>query len=142
MLDKAIALDPNNPIARFHRGHISVNGPPFLVKLDGGIQDLELLVIFSYPLNRLGKDFQISRYRRRNRRQYRRGTLHLCLEFKGLPGQTGESWGICRQSRGCLFVRMEYQSASANFTIGKKDARVVVEEGNLIPYLMMKYYSE
>jgi len=37
---------------------------------------------------------------------------------------------------------MEYQSTKANFTIGKKDTRVVVEEGNLVPYLMVKYYSE
>ena len=84
MPDKAIALDPNSPIARFHRGHISVNVPPFLGKLDEGIQDLELLVIFSHPLNRLGKDFQISRYRRRNCRQYRRGKSYLCLGFEGL----------------------------------------------------------
>lgn len=44
MLDKAIAIDPNNPIARFHRGLMSINVPPFLGKLDEGIQDLELLV--------------------------------------------------------------------------------------------------
>ena len=37
---------------------------------------------------------------------------------------------------------MEYQSTKANFTIAKKDSRVVVEEGDLIPYLMVKYYSE
>ncbi|HEX9971103.1 MAG TPA: DUF2271 domain-containing protein [bacterium] len=37
---------------------------------------------------------------------------------------------------------MEYQSTKANFTIGKKDSKVVVEEGNLIPYVMVKYYSE
>jgi hypothetical protein len=37
---------------------------------------------------------------------------------------------------------MEYKSTKANFTIAKKDSRVVVEEGDLVPYLMVKYYSE
>jgi len=43
MLNKAIELDPNNPIARFHRGLMSVKVPPFMGKLDEGIQDLEFL---------------------------------------------------------------------------------------------------
>ncbi len=49
MLDKAIALDPNNPIARFNRGTLSVNVPPFMGKLDEGIQDLELLSQLQAP---------------------------------------------------------------------------------------------
>jgi tetratricopeptide (TPR) repeat protein len=44
MLNKAVALDPNNPIARLNRGILSVNVPPFFGKLDEGIQDLETLV--------------------------------------------------------------------------------------------------
>ena len=44
MLNKAVALDANNPIARFHRGLMSVSVPPFMGKLDEGIQDLELLI--------------------------------------------------------------------------------------------------
>lgn len=44
MLNKAIELDPNNPVARFNRGLMGVNVPPFMGKLDEGIQDLELLV--------------------------------------------------------------------------------------------------
>lgn len=44
MLNKAVALDPENPIARFHRGLLSVNVPPFMGKLEEGIQDLETLV--------------------------------------------------------------------------------------------------
>jgi tetratricopeptide (TPR) repeat protein len=43
MLNKAIALDPNNPIARFHRGLMGIKVPPFMGKLDEGIQDLEIL---------------------------------------------------------------------------------------------------
>ena len=43
MLNKAIELDPNNPIARFHRGLMGVKVPPFMGKLDEGIQDLEFL---------------------------------------------------------------------------------------------------
>jgi len=35
---------------------------------------------------------------------------------------------------------MEYQSATAHFTIASKESRVVVEEGNLLPYIMVKYY--
>ncbi len=44
MLDKAVLLDPNNPIARFHRGLMGVKVPEFMNKLDQGIQDLEVLV--------------------------------------------------------------------------------------------------
>jgi hypothetical protein len=36
---------------------------------------------------------------------------------------------------------MEYQSASANVKIGKQNSRVVVEEGNLIPYLEVRYFG-
>jgi tetratricopeptide (TPR) repeat protein len=43
MLDKAVALDPNNPIARFHRGLMGVEVPPFINRLDQGLEDLELL---------------------------------------------------------------------------------------------------
>jgi tetratricopeptide (TPR) repeat protein len=43
-LDKAITLDPNNPIVRFHRGLMGVNVPSFLGKLDQGIEDLEYMV--------------------------------------------------------------------------------------------------
>ena len=44
MLDKAVSLDQENPVARFHRGLIGVNVPPFLNKLNQGIQDLEYLI--------------------------------------------------------------------------------------------------
>jgi len=44
MLNKAVELDPNNPIARFNRGLMGVKVPPFMGKLDEGIQDLEILV--------------------------------------------------------------------------------------------------
>lgn len=37
---------------------------------------------------------------------------------------------------------MEYQSVSSNILIGEKDTEVVVEEGNLIPYVELRYYSE
>jgi tetratricopeptide (TPR) repeat protein len=43
MLDKAVSLDPDNPIARFHRGLMGIEVPAFLKKLDQGIQDLEFL---------------------------------------------------------------------------------------------------
>jgi hypothetical protein len=53
------------------------------------------------------------------------------LPFLSLMDSSSGSW-----------PSMEYQSTKANFTIAKKDTRVVVEEGNLIPYVMVKYYSE
>jgi tetratricopeptide (TPR) repeat protein len=43
MLDKAVALDANNPVARFHRGLLEVKVPLFN-RLDAGIQDLELMI--------------------------------------------------------------------------------------------------
>jgi tetratricopeptide (TPR) repeat protein len=44
MLDKAVSLDPQNPIARYHRGVLSVNVPKFLGKMETGIQDLGSLI--------------------------------------------------------------------------------------------------
>jgi len=44
MLDKAVSLDPEDPIARYHRGVLGVNVPKFLGKMETGIQDLEWLI--------------------------------------------------------------------------------------------------
>jgi len=43
-MEKAVNLDSENPVARFHRGILGVKVPSFLNKLDQGIQDLEYLV--------------------------------------------------------------------------------------------------
>jgi hypothetical protein len=37
---------------------------------------------------------------------------------------------------------MQSQLASAAVEIGQKEEQVVVEEGNLIPYVAVKYYPE
>jgi hypothetical protein len=34
---------------------------------------------------------------------------------------------------------MQYQRAEAMITLGKKDASTLVQEGNLLPYLEVKY---
>lgn len=47
MLDKAVSLDANDPIPRYHRGLMGVNIPEFLGKLDLGINDLEILIKMS-----------------------------------------------------------------------------------------------
>ena len=44
MLDKAVEIEPNNPIVRFNRAVISVKVPSFLGKMDTGIQDFECLL--------------------------------------------------------------------------------------------------
>jgi len=41
ILDKAVSLDPANPIPLLFRGLMSVKVPEFLGKLDGGIKDLQ-----------------------------------------------------------------------------------------------------
>jgi tetratricopeptide (TPR) repeat protein len=41
LLDKAVSLSPDNPIALLFRGLMSVKVPGFLGKLDGGIKDLQ-----------------------------------------------------------------------------------------------------
>ncbi len=62
-LDKAVELDPNNPIARFHRGVMGVNVPAFLSKLDGGIKDLEFLVkLYQQSPDQLSPDFMARCY--------------------------------------------------------------------------------
>jgi len=47
MLDKAISMDSDNPVPRYHRGLMGVNIPEFLGKLDLGIGDLEMIVKMS-----------------------------------------------------------------------------------------------
>ena len=44
MLDKAVAIEPNNPVIRFNRAIIYVKVPYFLGKTDTGIQDFEYLL--------------------------------------------------------------------------------------------------
>lgn len=44
ILDRAVGLDPENLNARFYRGLMSVKVPPFLGKLNQGIEDLEILL--------------------------------------------------------------------------------------------------
>lgn len=60
-------------------------------------------------------------------------------DYQGKPVKAGE---YVVKIEVAYWPSMEYQSTKANFTIAKKDSRVVVEEGNLVPYLMVKYYSE
>ena len=59
MLDKAVSLDPQNPIARYHRGLLGVNVPKFLGKMKTGIQDLGWLI--ETPDN-VSRDILLSAY--------------------------------------------------------------------------------
>jgi tetratricopeptide (TPR) repeat protein len=43
-LDKAVALDANNPVARFNRGFMCTKVPSFMNKLDSGVEDLEMVL--------------------------------------------------------------------------------------------------
>ncbi len=47
LLDKAVALDPGNPIGYFYRGVMGVRVPVFLGKLPGGISDLKSVIAMS-----------------------------------------------------------------------------------------------
>ena len=63
MLDKAVSLDPDNPLPRFHRGLMGVNIPEFLGKLDLGINDLEILVKMAKKSpGKIAKDMLINGY--------------------------------------------------------------------------------
>jgi tetratricopeptide (TPR) repeat protein len=43
-LDKAVSLNQQLPLPRYHRGILSIKVPEFLGKLDQGIEDLEILL--------------------------------------------------------------------------------------------------
>jgi len=63
MLDKAVSLDPRNPLARYHRGLMGVNVPEFLGKLEDGIKDLECLIeISEQSPDKVAKDILVSAY--------------------------------------------------------------------------------
>ncbi|MBM3235914.1 DUF2271 domain-containing protein [Candidatus Poribacteria bacterium] len=63
MLDKAVSLDPQNPIALFQRGLMGVNIPEFLGKLEGGIKDLEAVIkIYEQSPDKVSGDIIVSAY--------------------------------------------------------------------------------
>ena len=63
MLDKAVSLDPQNPIALFHRGLMGVNVPEFLGKLEGGIKNLETVTkIYEQSPDKVPGDIIVSAY--------------------------------------------------------------------------------
>jgi tetratricopeptide (TPR) repeat protein len=64
MMDKAVSLDANDPIPRYHRGLMGVNIPEFLGKLDPGINDLEILIKISKDSpQKVSTDMLIDSYR-------------------------------------------------------------------------------
>lgn len=63
ILDTAVSLDENNPIARYHRGLLGIKVPEFLGKLEGGIRDLEFLIkIYERSPDKVKKDMLIGAY--------------------------------------------------------------------------------
>lgn len=63
LLDKAISLDSNNPIAYYHRGIMGVNVPEFLGKLETGIQDFEFFINMSEKTpDKISKDMLVNVY--------------------------------------------------------------------------------
>ena len=42
----------------------------------------------------------------------------------------------------CYWTHIKYQLVEALIKIGKKEEKVIVEEGNLIPYLEVTYYQK
>ena len=63
MLDKAVSLGPQNPIALFHRGLMGVNVPEFLGKLEGGIKDLETIIkIYEQSPDKIPEGIIVSAY--------------------------------------------------------------------------------
>jgi len=63
MLDKAVSLEPQNPIALFHRGLMGVNVPEFLGKLEGGIRDLESVIkMYEQSPDKVSEERTVSAY--------------------------------------------------------------------------------
>ena len=63
MLDKAVLMDPDHPLPRFHRGLMGVNIPEFLGKLDQAIMDLETMIkISKKSQKKVSKDILLSGY--------------------------------------------------------------------------------
>lgn len=63
MLDKSVSLDPQNPIALFHRGLMGVHVPEFLGKLEDGIKDLETVIkMHEQSPDKVSEDIIVSAY--------------------------------------------------------------------------------
>jgi len=60
--------------------------------------------------------------------------------LKDCLGKTAKSGEYIIRVEVAYWPSMEYQSVSANIKLEKKEARVVVEQGNLIPYVEVKYF--
>lgn len=92
MLDKAVSLDPNHPIPRFHRGLMGVNIPEFLGKLDQGINDLEILIKISKASpKKVSKDIRLNSYNLlaqgfQKKKEYQKAIVALKKVMKNAPG--------------------------------------------------------
>lgn len=63
VLDKAVSLEPNNPVAHLHRGILGVSVPDFLGKMEVGIKDLEFLVELSQQApDKVSRDMLVIAY--------------------------------------------------------------------------------
>ncbi len=60
-------------------------------------------------------------------------------DLKDLTGTTVKPGEYKILVEVAFWPSMQYQRAGAVITLGKKDSRVLVQEGNLIPYLEVKY---
>ena len=60
-------------------------------------------------------------------------------DLKDLTGATVKPGDYKILVEVAFWPSMQYQRAEAKITLGKKDARTLVQEGNLLPYLEVKY---
>jgi len=63
-------------------------------------------------------------------------------DLKGVSFRKVKSGEYIIKVEVAYWPSMKYQLVSAAIKLGKKEARVVVEEGNLIPYLDVKYFPK
>ncbi len=89
MLDRAVEMDDQNLLARFHRGLMSVSVPEFFGRLDGGIADLEFVIegyqktLPSAPMDRLVMSYNLLArgYRTRGEPEQARGAYEQIIDL-------------------------------------------------------------
>jgi len=63
-------------------------------------------------------------------------------DLKDSTGKTVRAGEFVVKAEVSYWPSMEYQAVATPIRIGKKDTRVIVQEGNLIPYLEVQYFAK
>jgi tetratricopeptide (TPR) repeat protein len=144
MLDKAVSLDPHDPLARYHRGLMGVNVPEFLGKLEIGIKDLESLVeISEQSPDEVARDILVSAYdllgqgyQKKKEKQKARLAWEKVIELAPRTNLAKKAEGNIKKISEAKQPQPEKEKQPDSATIANLKQKVEKEPGN--PHLLLE----